>query len=86
MDIHELQQTLQTLGIKEIRYSLNGDIKTDAYILVSNYTKWEVYYLDERYVKRDEKNFSTESDACEYILKKFQSLIETGKRFGIKAV
>ena len=86
MDVQELQQTLQKLGIKEIRYSLNGDLKTDAYILYPNYVKWEVFYMDERWGRHEEKAFPSESEACEYILKKFQSILETEKKFGFKMI
>lgn len=57
MYAQELQQALQTLRIILVRYSLNGDMKTDAYILAPDYAKWEVFYMDERYGRHDVNNF-----------------------------
>lgn len=84
MNIQQLEQTLQGLGVKERNFSVSGNSKPDAIILNHYLAIWEVFYFDERGGRNDEKKFSTESDACEEMLNRFLSLIETKKKFGLK--
>ncbi|MBF0575557.1 hypothetical protein IR022_06205, partial [Dysgonomonas sp. GY617] len=47
MDINQLKEKLNDLGIDEKEYSLEGDLQPNTIILYQNYTKWDVFYLDE---------------------------------------
>jgi len=71
MDIEDLKNSLSILHISEKEYSLDGSLNPDSIILYHNYSKWEVFYLDERGLKNSEKNFDSESEACQYIYKLF---------------
>jgi len=84
MNIQELKQKLQLMGVGESNYSISGFEKPDTLILRDKGTIWEVFYLDERGGKHEVKEFFSESDAYEYFFKRFQSLYETGQKFGIK--
>lgn len=67
MNISNLEKKLKGLGIEDSHYSLSGELKSDSIILYHNYEKWEVFYLDERGVRRQLNVFSKEEQACEFI-------------------
>jgi len=67
----ELKDRLDLLGIASNRYSLTGELKADTVNLYENYNKWEVFYLDERGRRNDERVFSSEGEACNYIYELF---------------
>lgn len=81
MKIEELEKELNRLKVKKNEYSLNGELKPDAIILFSNYSKWEVFYLDERGGRNDEYFFTSEDEACQYIYDLFLKNIEVKKKF-----
>lgn len=57
MTIRELKIELDVLGIKPDNYSLDGDLKLDAIILEDLKIAWNVFYLDERGNKKQERKF-----------------------------
>jgi hypothetical protein len=67
MNIKELKIQLKNLGISSSSYSLNGGLPNEKYCLSNEQGKWFVYY-SERGHRSGEKNFSSESLACEYFL------------------
>lgn len=67
MTIEELKEKLSKINVKETDYSLDGTLKPDAIILYKNYYKYEVFYMDERGGRNEEKVFTTEQAACDYI-------------------
>lgn len=72
MNIEELKSVLIEKGVPHDMYSISiGGFPNEAFCLVENGGKWEVYY-SERGKKRGDKFFSLESDACEYLLKKLE--------------
>jgi hypothetical protein len=73
----ELEKALIARSIDPKRYSLNGESKLDAIILYDLKVKWEVFYLDERGGRNQEKEFNSENDACQYILKLFLDALVT---------
>lgn len=73
MDRKDLKLKLNLLKINPNQYALDGDLKSDAIILNENYNKWEVYYFDERGGKHDEKEYDSESNACNDIYNRFQN-------------
>ena len=79
MDTNELQKKLNLLGVNPQEYSLIGELQTDSIILYQSYQKWEVFYLDDRGNRNDEKVFDTESEACNYIYQKFKEAKEIEK-------
>jgi hypothetical protein len=82
----ELQQELDKLGIGPANYSLDGELKPDAIVVYPNYGHLEVFYIDERGGRNDEKSFGTAEEACDYILKLFIDAKNVEKRFGIKTL
>ena len=68
MNVEELKKNLEELGIPKRRYSINGDIASDIYILQEVHTYWESFYIDERGGENDHHRFDNEYDACEYFL------------------
>lgn len=75
---------LTELNIEPRRYSLYDELKPDAIILFHNYSKWEVFYLNERGGRNVEKIFDSEEKACEYILRLFIESKEDEKKYNIK--
>lgn len=72
MNIKELEQALSNMHVPVEFYSLNGDILPDRIVLLKNYFKWEVFYFDERGNRDQEKIFSSEEEACDYIFQYFE--------------
>lgn len=71
MNIKELEQALSNLCIPTEFYSLHGDVLPDRIVLLKKYSEWEVFYFDERGNRDQEKVFSSEEEACDYIYKYF---------------
>ncbi|GAB2470149.1 hypothetical protein GCM10011375_41030 [Hymenobacter qilianensis] len=83
MNLTELKQKLDHLGVKPKSYSLFGELTPDTTILVRNYYKWEVFYLDERGGRNDEQTFLSESDACDYLYKIFAESRRIEIKYGV---
>lgn len=81
-----LEKQLIALNINPERYSVNGESKLDAVILYDFKIKWEVFYIDERGERMQEKVFLSENDACDYILKLFLDALRVQDRFRIKTL
>lgn len=71
MNIKDLKEKLEELGIKASYYSLYGDLKSDSIILYHNYSKWKVFYLDDRGGRHPMGIFDNEEDACRFIYTEF---------------
>lgn len=84
MNKEELKIKLDLLGVKPTQYSLKGELEPDRVILFHNYNEWQVFYLDERGGRNDQKSFSSESEACLYIYKIFREAKEIEEKFGIR--
>ncbi len=83
MDREELKKKMDLLKINPNQYSLYGDLKSDAIILYPNYSKWEVFYLDERGGRNDERVFLSEQEACNYIYRLFEMSQSVAKKYGL---
>jgi len=71
MNVSQLEQELKQLGVPQWMYFLEHDgLPNEAYCLAKK-ESWEVYY-SERGRKFDLQCFSTETEACEYLLKKLR--------------
>ena len=68
MNKSELNKILQEHGVPQDFYSLTGGHPNDCYCLHKSGYKWFVYYT-ERGLEIGTKEFISESDACEYLLK-----------------
>jgi hypothetical protein len=84
MNTAELKIELDLLGVKPRYYSLNGELEPDRVILFYNNIMWEVFYLDERGNRNDQKNFNTENEACLYIYNLFRESKEIENKFNIR--
>lgn len=67
MTVQELKVTLDRLGIRERAYDLDGSHRDEVYCLDQVSGGWVVYYR-ERGIRRDERLFSSEDEACRHIL------------------
>lgn len=72
MNRQELKYNLDKLNVYPGFYSLNGELLPDRIVLYENYTKWEVFYFDERGNQTNKQFFLSESDACNYIYEQFK--------------
>lgn len=67
MNREELSILLNKEGIPSDWYSLSGDLEPGRIILYENYSKWEVFYYDERGKRSMLKTCLTEEEACMFI-------------------
>lgn len=84
MDREVLKLELDLLSVNPAQYSLNGEFKPDSIILFHKYNVWEVFYLDERGGRNDERSFTSEGEACKYIYRIFKDAKEVESKFRIK--
>lgn len=78
MNIIELKAKLDELGVGSNEYSLDGSVSNwDTIVLYKNYSKWEVFYIDERGNRDDKHIFYSENDACTYIYEEFKRLVNS---------
>ncbi|GAA2230512.1 hypothetical protein GCM10010413_29950 [Promicromonospora sukumoe] len=68
MNRSELRSLLVELGIPHDAYELDGDVRDESFVLGESYGTWFVYY-SERGLRSRERKFTSESDACEYLLR-----------------
>jgi len=73
MNRKKLKQKLDELGVRDTSYSLVGDLLPGRMVLYNSYHEWQVFLFDERGNRDQEKNFTSESEACEYLLKRLKS-------------
>lgn len=72
MNKNKLKYKLDNLNIYRGYYSLEGELLPDRIVLFQNFDIWEVFYFDERGNRNNEKVFTSESEACEYIYNHFK--------------
>jgi len=63
----ELRRKLDAKGVHPNAYDLDETQKDEVYCLEESPTGWTVYYR-ERGIRRDERTFASEQDACDYFL------------------
>jgi len=73
MHKRELIKHLKLLKVPQNYCSLNGIELPDRIMLSRESGKWLVYYFSERGERSNERYFSTEDEACQYI---YDHLIE----------
>ncbi len=71
--MRELKKHFKLLEVPKNYCSLNGVELPDRIILSGESEKWLVYYFSERGERSNERYFSTEDQACQYI---YDHLIE----------
>ena len=81
MNRNELKYKLDKLNVFTGFYSLEGDLLPDRIVLFHNYYIWEVFYFDERGNRDNEKVFSSENEACEYIYEHFKQQKAIEKKY-----
>lgn len=67
------EKNIEEINIPKRRYSINGDISSDIYILQEVHTYWETFYIDERGGENDYHRFDNEHDACVYFLEELKT-------------
>ena len=83
MNVEELKANLDLMDVNPKFYSLNGELNPDTVVLFQNYSKWEVFYVDEYGAKHNEKVFFSENDSCMYIYNLFKESKEIENKFGL---
>ena len=83
MDKETLINKLIALDIKPSEYSLDGDLLPDTIILYQNYSKWEVFYLDERGGRDMQNILDTQESAYDYIYALFFDIYTTRRKFNL---
>lgn len=68
MNVRQLKKELNLLKIPKRMYSVEDDLKGDAYILRKNYYKWECFYFDEKGIEQERREFQNEDEACVFFL------------------
>ncbi|MBL8024163.1 MAG: hypothetical protein JNK54_07790 [Elusimicrobia bacterium] len=69
----DLERRLKEQDINPSSYSLNGGLPSETYVLSNEGGgNWSVYY-SERGLRRNEKHFLLESDACQDLLRRLLS-------------
>ena len=68
MNVQELKKEIEKLGVPSRRYSINGHLCSDTYILNEVYYYWEYFYMDERGGQNGYRKFDNENDACTFFL------------------
>jgi len=68
MNPQELQSVLRAEGIRSDAYDLEGGHPNERYVLSVHDVGWSVYY-SEKGLETGLKQFSSEEEACEYLLK-----------------
>ena len=71
MKVSELEQKLNELGVSNKLYSLMTGGLPNEQLCIAKEENWQVYY-SERGHKSGLKEFSTESEACDYFLSKMK--------------
>jgi hypothetical protein len=66
MTLQELIDALSRQGVQPRAYDLEGTSRDEVYCLDNVHGKWIVYYR-ERGMRRDERVFSSEDEACCYL-------------------
>ena len=84
MNKQELVIKLNEAGVNPNRYSLNDELVPDAIVLYRNYHRWLVFYFDERGGRNEEKEFGSETEACEYIFNLFKASEKIRAQFKLK--
>ena len=69
MNKQELEEVLLLNKVPKDLYSLSGGLPNESYCLEKKKSRWHVYY-SERGIKTTDKHFNSESEACQFILRK----------------
>ena len=67
MNKQQLLQAIPKEGIREDAFDLDGGHLSETYTLSESYGRWFVYY-SEKGLESGKKEFTTQSQACEYLL------------------
>ena len=69
MRVDELRNVLKQEGVREDAFSLEGGTPDERYVLSRGASgTWSVYY-SERGIRTSVKEFRTEEDACDHLLR-----------------
>lgn len=72
MNIKELERELNQLNVPSSWYSFNKLFREDRTCLIEEGGCWEIYFF-ERGQKKDIKQFSSEAEACSFLLRQMKS-------------
>jgi len=72
MNRQDLREALHKEGIREDAYDLSGGHSPEVYTLTEACGRWFVYY-SEKGLESGKKEFTTETEACEYFLNELRN-------------
>lgn len=72
MTYFELKDKRYWSNVPERWYSINEGLKPDACILYKNYSIWDFFYLDEMGERHENRVFSTDEEAYEFLWSKME--------------
>ena len=84
MNKYELKVKLDELGISSKNYSLDGTLKPVRIILLFSEFKWWTFEYDEHGNIEAKKQFETEDEACQDMLRRLINLKEWRKKHNLK--
>lgn len=67
MNILQLKEKLDALGVSELSYSLCGEPKDECYVLEADKQKGYWFYYSERGLRNNELYFPSEAEACDFL-------------------
>jgi hypothetical protein len=67
MTIQQLKEALDRAGVRDRAYDFDGSTKDEAYSLDKVQGGWLFYYR-ERGIRREERLFPSEDEACRFVL------------------
>ena len=80
MNVQELKDILRAEGIEERYFSAAGQANDESFVIeMREGNDWHVYY-SEHGQRTDERYFSTESEACTYILSRLRRVLEVRRK------
>lgn len=86
MNTKELKIKLDEAGISSNSYSLDGNLMPMKIILSFSNSKWSVFLYDERGRVLGLKQFNTESEACQHMLKTLIYDKEWHEKYNLKII
>ena len=69
MNVDEMKEEINRLGISPRVYSINAELGSDKCIFRQVHNYWECFYMDERGNQNNSyRRFMNESEACNYFI------------------
>ncbi len=84
MNRENLIHKLTKLGVPRSAYGLYDEVFSSTVVIYENYSKWEVFKIDEKGDRFDMKIFKSEDEACRYVYDIFVDAKALVKKYHMK--